>query len=87
MHPECVQAMEDEREINLDKAESVILDALEGGDLQTTKFYLMTIGKKRGYSERHELTGADGVPLVKEVEIPKRDVNKPDDIEIISSQE
>lgn len=26
-------------------------------------FYLKTIGKKRGYIERHEVTGADGAPI------------------------
>lgn len=37
-------------------------DALRG-DGQAKRFFLQTIGKKRGYSTRTETTGADGGPL------------------------
>lgn len=45
------QCLREEVEKNIDKAESVILQALDEGDIQTAKWYLQTIGKQRGYSE------------------------------------
>ena len=49
------KAFDDERERVIDKAESVILDAIDEKDIQTSKWYLSTIGKKRGYSEKMEI--------------------------------
>ena len=48
-------AYSDESERVIDKAESVILGALDLKDIQTAKWYLATVGKKRGYSEKHEI--------------------------------
>jgi hypothetical protein len=36
-------------------------------------FYLKTKGKKRGYIERQEVTGADGMPTNFQIEIIKRE--------------
>jgi len=49
------QALQDEIEKNIDKAESVILSSLNEGDIQTAKWYLQTIGKQRGYTEKQEI--------------------------------
>lgn len=48
-------AMQDKKEILIDKAESNILSAIDEHDIQTSKWYLATIGKKRGYSEKTEI--------------------------------
>lgn len=39
-----------EKEEMLDMAESGLLGAVQDGDLQAIKFYLMTKGKERGYT-------------------------------------
>jgi hypothetical protein len=56
---------------SIDTIENTVLDYVEGklfklierGDVASTLFYLKTKGKKRGYIERAELTGADGKDL------------------------
>lgn len=48
-------AWKDELEKNIDKAESNIYDSLEEGDVQTSKWFLGTIGKNRGYSEKQSI--------------------------------
>jgi hypothetical protein len=50
-HPEALELMQAEKEKNIDKAESVIMQALDDMDIQTAKWYLATIGKARGYAE------------------------------------
>ena len=61
---------------SVDQVESTVLDYVEGklfklidkGDVASTLFYLKTKGKKRGYIERNEITGADGKdinPIIK----------------------
>lgn len=51
------------REAVIDLAERSLIAKLEDGDLQATTFALRTIGRKRGYAERTEITGADGGPV------------------------
>jgi hypothetical protein len=55
MYPETILALEDEKEKRLDLAETTITKAISEGDVQTSKWLLMTIGKKRGYSEKQEM--------------------------------
>ncbi len=57
------QALQDEEERTIDLAESTLLKSIESGDIQAAKWYLSTKGKKRGYSERTEITGAEGEPI------------------------
>lgn len=49
-------------EANIDEAETCIMDAIKSGDTASAKFLLKTKGKKRGYVERTEITGAEGLP-------------------------
>ena len=54
------QAMDDESEAVLDMAEGTLMKSMQGGDVQSSKWWLSTIGKRRGFTERTEITGEDG---------------------------
>lgn len=49
--------------VALDFAESKMFEQIQDGNTTLIKFYLATKGKKRGYVERQEVTGADGEKL------------------------
>ena len=51
------------RESVVDSAERCVKDRIADGDLGAAQFMLRTIGRKRGYAERTEITGADGGPV------------------------
>lgn len=78
--------VEDISDVALDFAESMLHKQIEAKDTAATIFYLKTKGKKRGYIERQELTGKDGIPLVSKVTIEiinsPDQVNKPDETSI-----
>lgn len=61
--PELRAVTEDLEETKLDLAEKYLFDLMKGGNLGAICFYLKCKGKKRGYIERQEFTGADGDPL------------------------
>lgn len=56
-------AVRSTEDIVLDFAESQLHKQIKGGNSTSTIFYLKTKGKKRGYIERQEITGADGKDL------------------------
>ena len=62
----------DIQNIALDFAESQLHKQIGEGSTIATIFYLKTKGKKRGYIERQEITGADGMPNNFKVEIVDR---------------
>jgi hypothetical protein len=51
-------------DIALDFAESKLHKSIENGSDTACIFYLKTKGKRRGYIERNEITGADGNPII-----------------------
>ncbi len=53
----------------LDFAESQLHKQIGNNNTTATIFYLKTKGKKRGYIERQEITGADGIPNNFQIEI------------------
>ena len=55
--------------IALDFAESQLHEQIGNANTAATIFYLKTKGKKRGYIERQEITGADGMPTNFQIEI------------------
>ncbi len=59
--------------IALDFVESKLFENIKNGKTSETIFYLKTKGKNRGYVERQEITGADGMPTKFEIEIIKRE--------------
>lgn len=72
---EFAQATDDIYEGLIDLAESKLLENIISGKTNEILFYLKTKGKYRGYVERQEITGADGMPNKIEIEI----VNKFED--------
>lgn len=57
------EAFELAQERLVDLAESKLVTLIKDGNERAIIFTLKTKGKKRGYTERHELTGADGGPI------------------------
>tara|TARA_B100000900_G_C20440363_1_gene658778 strand:- start:608 stop:967 length:360 start_codon:yes stop_codon:yes gene_type:complete len=55
--------------IALDFAESQLHKQIADNSTAATIFYLKTKGKKRGYVERQEITGVDGMPNNFQIEI------------------
>ena len=64
---ETKKAFEDERETILDMAESTIFKSVKEGNSQDAKWVLSTLGKNRGFSERQEITGANGETFANKV--------------------
>lgn len=62
--PDYRAAVEELDEVAMDFAESALFKQIEEGVPTSTQFYLKYRARKRGYVDRRELTGADGVPLV-----------------------
>lgn len=63
---ELADIMPEENERVLDFAESQLLKKIKDGNIAAIIFFLKTRGKVRGYSERLEMTGADGGPIQNE---------------------
>lgn len=54
---ETKKALADEEEAVLDMAESAVYKSIQDGNTQDAKWLLATKGKKRGFSEKHEIVG------------------------------
>ena len=63
-HPSVNNVVAESRETMLDNAESALYRAVLGGEAWAVCFFLKTQGKRRGYVERQEVTGADGGAIV-----------------------
>lgn len=61
--------VKDIENIALDFAESQLHKQIADNSTAATIFYLKTKGKNRGYIERQEITGADGMPTNFQIEI------------------
>ena len=70
------EKVEDISNITLDFAESQLHKQIQDGNTSATIFYLKTKGKKRGYVERQEITGAEGMPTNFQIEIIDSTSNK-----------
>ena len=62
--PLVKQAVVEAKERMLDLAESKLYKKIKEGDNTMIIFFLKTQGKGRGFIERSEITGAEGVPLM-----------------------
>lgn len=58
--PDFKMAVDSLSDVALDFAESQLHRQIKDGSTAATIFYLKTKGKRRGYVERQELTGAQG---------------------------
>jgi hypothetical protein len=56
-------AIDDINEQLIDYSESQLMSKIQAGNMTAIIFHLKCKGKKRGWVERQEVTGADGVPL------------------------
>ena len=66
---EFAKQVKDIDNVALDFAESQLHKQIQDGIPASTIFYLKTKGKKRGYIERTEITGAEGMPNNFQIEI------------------
>jgi len=62
-YPEVQAAIDSARDRMTDVAEGKLFQKISEGDNTALIFYLKTQGKKRGYVERQEVTGAEGGEL------------------------
>jgi len=58
------EAFQAEKETVTDTAENKLIEQIENSEQWAVKFWLATMGKKRGFTERQEITGADGTPVL-----------------------
>lgn len=65
MYPETIQLLQDEAEKILDLCENTMIRAVQNGDVNSAKWILSTKGKKRGYTEKHEieLNNSEGITI------------------------
>ena len=66
---EFAKEVDEVSNIALDFAESQLHEQIQSNNTTATIFYLKTKGKKRGYIERQEITGAEGMPTNFQIEI------------------
>jgi len=62
-NPELKELVTNERESQLDFTENRLLNAINNDAPWAIQFMLRTQGRKRGWSERLEITGNDGSPI------------------------
>jgi hypothetical protein len=75
-YDETQEALQDEIEKNIDIAENVVLNEIDKNDVQTAKWYLQTIGKNRGYSEKLNLEHSGSVKQEVEESILDEKIDK-----------
>jgi hypothetical protein len=61
--PDFTKSVKDAREEKIDFIESQLFRKIADGDTTSIIFALKTLGKKRGYIERKEISGPEGSPL------------------------
>ena len=71
--PTVAKAVQEAREGMLDVAESKLYEAIDNKEAWAICFYLKTQGKQRGYTERQEVTGADGGAVKYEINVTDSD--------------
>jgi hypothetical protein len=65
--PDFSKAISDMNEVVLDFVEAQLFKQIQEGNATAIIFFLKTRGKKRGYVERQEITGADSERVVIQV--------------------
>ena len=62
-YPTVARAVVEEREKLIDVAEAKLFEQIQEGEQWAVQFVLKTLGKRRGYVERQEITGAESGPI------------------------
>jgi hypothetical protein len=62
-YPYLADALTEIEDGNVDLGEAQLISAMSKGESWAVLFYLRCKGKRRGYTERHEITGAGGGPV------------------------
>ena len=63
-YPRLAQAETEILDFNLDLAEAKLQESIRKGNLTAVIFYLKCKGKERGYTERSQIVGPDGGPVL-----------------------
>lgn len=71
-YPTIAAAYKAESEAVVDMAEGILLKSIKGGNTQDAKWLLARLRRDK-YSERQEVTGADGGPLTYNVKLISSD--------------
>lgn len=71
-YPAVAELLTGYRGHDTDRVEDVLVERALAGDPWAVCFYLKTQAKDRGYTERQELSGADGKPIQFLVEVPAK---------------
>ena len=66
------QAIEEEKEKILDKAESVLFARIQEGNEDTCKWFLARKGKQRGYTEKTEQQNDTELKIIVESKLPDK---------------
>jgi len=88
-NPDVIPFIEHEREKILDVMENSMINKAIKGDFKAQKFYLKTIGKHRGFTERveTELSGAIDNKIIFELAEPKiKELDQPKKIKEIENE-
>ena len=72
-YPSVAEAVREAKEGMLDVAEGQLYKAIANSEAWAICFYLKTQGKARGYTERQEVTGADGGAVKYEISVTDSD--------------
>jgi hypothetical protein len=67
MYDETKQAIQDEKETILDMAEGVLYESIKEKDVQSAKWLLSVMGKKRGFSEKLQLEHSGEVTIIDDI--------------------
>lgn len=78
-NPEVLDAYLHSRDMLVDMAEEVLYKMLLAGSERAVMYVLSTLGKDRGYTERHELTGKDGAELSVTLNLGNNRINSNED--------
>lgn len=84
-NPWAKQALDDEREKMIDYAESALISKIKNKDFNSIKWYLATMGKHRGYTEKQEIEhSGDGMMVGAPMQV---NINIPESVKALIDQE
>lgn len=74
LYPDFKEAVEKFEDFVLEMAEDVAIQALEEGDKEMARFVLKSLGKRKGYGDKLDITSnGESINTIKLIEIKKQD--------------